>query len=92
MDGAGSTVHRLLWNGGRYLEYSQVTGNITLHSNGGNFILDNVGNVGIGTTASTGVKFYVKGNGSTSATYPFMVVNSSGTNILYVNDGGGGYL
>ena len=47
MDGAGSTKHRLLWNGGRYLEYSQATGDITLHSNGGDFVLNNLGNVGI---------------------------------------------
>ena len=50
------------------------------------------GNIGIGTAVNTGVKFYIKGSGNTTATYPFMVVNSSGTNILYVNDGGGGYL
>lgn len=57
-----------------------ATGNITLNTTSGNTI--------IGTTTDPGAKLYIKGAGTTSATYPLLVQNSSASTVFQVTDNG----
>jgi hypothetical protein len=51
--------------------------------------LDTDGNLLVGPTATTsGAKFYIKGNGTTSATYNVLTQNSAGNMIFATEDGG----
>jgi hypothetical protein len=97
--GAGSTVSNQY---GYYAE-STLTGatnnygffsNIAAASNRWNFYAAGTannyfaGNIGIATTAITGVRLKTKGADTTSGTYAFAAVNSADTDLLFIrNDG-----
>lgn len=51
---------------------------------------DSLKSLGINVSPASGIRLYLKGDGVTSSTIPFLVRNSSLENLLYVNDNGDG--
>lgn len=76
-DSATSSALYLNYNGG---DIGLGGTKATLKYGTGNFL--------IGTTTDGGFRLLVKGSGTTSATYPFVVQNSAGTGLFSVRDDG----
>jgi hypothetical protein len=83
------------------LANSSITINGTAVSLGGSITVDtskwtssgsniyySAGNVSIGTTPNTSIELLVRGGGTTSSTYGFLVENSAATSTFWVNDAG----
>lgn len=65
---------------------SQPTANLFLRNADANAYSATLGHINIGTLSDNGVPLFVLGSGSTNATFPLVIKNSSSSNVFFCQD------
>lgn len=89
-NGGANTGSEILHRGTGQLNVATVdAAPIVFYTNSNSrMTISSVGDIGIGVTASVGVRLTTQGAGTTSTTYSLSTKNSAGTNMMYIRDDG----